>query len=916
MRALAWGAGAKLARQRALWSWAVTMGMALSLHAQDVAEPAVDEPKSMFFLRLDRACFETRESLMAELGRCAAAGEHTAGEKVWRELEAGVQVGYADVRQAVTAEGAEVVDALWIVAALVVRAEPTLVPRLRAVPGVVRVTPVGSGRAHLRVATSDLFARADQIQAQPRYAGRGCILALLDSGIARNIAGTGRPHRAFDKLTGAGTRLLAAYSVAPQGTTPPPPDDADGHGTAVASIALGVDWNAPNSDHGFAPDARLVSYRLTDASGLVSDATLTRAYQQVAIDRLLHDVRVVNCSLSGPAVPDAEPQTALDNLVLFSDVLVITSAGNDGASPQPGARSQANCNGLAVGALLNEFRQVDPASSFGPLPGDGARFWPDLMAMGSLFAARYDDENGSRWLSGTSFAAPQVAGTAAMLRGADPTLSAFDTKAFLLHGVEDIAVANPTYDRFRYGLGMLRTDLVFASFERDTLRRGVITPSITAQEYRFTLVAGQRYAATLVWPRLATDRLDWDNLDLMVYDPGQRLRVASETPRNLYEKVVFTAHVSGIHRLVVVGTHFTSPAPTAVPFTLVFGEDRSGAVQAGSFLSLGPGCAGSGPSPNLGLIVPPSARLGWGNDATRVPFADVAVRLQQVVDHAWLGSTNQFPLARLGLRRDGGEANTPNARIDLEIQLGYSSRVAAQMLSSFSGNADLGPLTRVRNGIVDLPGMNARSESSGVFDHVIAFDAPFPLATMPGRNLLIDVQVRGNSHGNAAYRSWFDAVTEVGAGRVYQFAGTTNIVFEPTSLVLSLLPDGPGFSTPRLDPVGDARPGHTFSLILRGGRALAPGVLVHGTSRDAWGGVPLPLDLTPIGAPGCRLYTDWAWNRPIGVDRAGTCRVDFAVPASPTLSGSLLHTQFLIVDPLANPFGLAVSGGGRIVVGG
>ena len=886
------------------------------LAGQEAVSTVTPDPAGQYFLRLEPSCFLARESLLAELGRCARAGDRKGGETALAGLEAGVRDGYADVRRAVTAQGAEVVDALWIVSALVVRAGPDAASTLAATPGVVRVTPVQNRRPHLRTATSDVFARADQIQAQTRYAGRGCTVAVLDSGIARNVGGSGRPHRAFDPRTGTGTRLLGAYSVAPQGGTPPPPDDTDGHGTAVASIVLGADWHAPNSDHGFAPDARLVSYRLTDAAGLVSDATLTRAYQQVAIDRLRHDVRVLNCSLSGPPSPDAEPQTALDNLVLFSDVLVVTSAGNDGTLPQPGARSQANCNGLAVGSLLNEFRQVDPSSSYGPLPGDGGRFWPDLVAMGSLFAARFDDENASRWWTGTSFAAPQVTGTAAMLRGADPTLSAFDTKAYLLHGVEDVAAANPTYDRFRYGLGMLRTDLVFAAFERDILRRGAVSTTVPVQEFQFDLVQGQRYAATVVWPRLATDRLDWDNLDLMVYGPDQRLRVASETPRNLYEKVVFTAQQSGRHRFLVVGTGIVSPATTSVPFSFVFGDDRSGAVQPGSFLTLGPGCSGSGPSPNLGLIVPPSARLGWGNDATRVPFADAAVRFQQVLDHAWIGTGNQFALARLGLRRDGGEANTPNAQVDVEIKLGYSSRTAAAMVASFSGNADLGPLTQVRNGIIDLPGLNPRSESPGAFDHVIALDAPFQLATTPNRHLLLDVQVRGNSHGNSAYRSWFDAVTEVGAGRVYQFNGTPNVVFEPTSLVLSLLPDGPGYATPRLDPVGDARPGRSFSLVLRGGRASGFGVLVHGVSRDAWGGVQLPIDLASIGAPGCRLYTDWAWNRPVDVTGAGTCRIDYAVPALPALSGTLLHTQFLIVDPLANPFGLAVSSAGRIVVGG
>lgn len=856
--------------------------------------------------------------LLTTLRARILANDRAGAEAAVAELQSKAAREQAPLLAALRAAAIEVRFTFWLTNAISVQAPASLdQDTLRHLPTVAEVLPVQAAEPHIREITGDRFTNADLVQQDVRYSGSGCGVALIDSGVARNMLGTGQPHRVFRRRGTTGHRLAAAYGVAPIGRIPPPPDDYDGHGTAVASVAVGVNWSVPPlSDDGFAYGADLVSYRVVDQTGIAPDDSITTAFQNVVLDRIRFAVRVANCSLVGHPDATHPQQVVLDTLGYFADVLVVTSAGNDGFYPHSGARSHSNCSGLAVGAIWNDQRQIDASSSWGPLPTDGERFWPDLVALGQGQAAKHDDENLVRFILGTSISAPQVAGTAAMLRAIDPTLTAIDTKALILHGVEDIAAANPLYTRFRYGLGMLRTDLVVEGLQRDRLLRGNLRQgSVTQADYTFDLIAGRRYAATMCFARTdPANQANWDNLDLYVYGPDARLRAASETARNLYEKIVFVPRQTGRHRISVVSRNFTSAANIDVPFTLIFGDDRSGAVQKGSFLSMGTGCLGRGEPGANGMIIPPAARTQFGNDNTRVPFAEEPSRLQQVIEHAWLGTATPFTMRRFALRRDNNEANTQNAQVDVDIDLGFTTFAASQMQVSFTGNANLGAMTRVRSGRIDFPGANRGSEVAR-WDYVISLDVPFHVNTAPGRNLLLDINTRGNDQGNQPFNVWFDAVTDISVGRVYKFA-QTNIVFEPSALVLSLMPDNLWPAIPLVDYVGDVQPGQSMTFVVREALPDSAAVMVYGLSRTEWNGIALPIDLTPWGGAGCRLYTDWFVQTPLFVDSVGQRRLQLSLPASAVLSGTVLHSQVIVADRNANPLGIAVSGGTRIVVGG
>ena len=92
-------------------------------------------------------------------------------------------------------------------------------------------------------------------------------------------------------------------------------------------------------------------------------------------------------------------------------------------------------------------------------------------------------------------------------------------------------------------------------------------------------------------------------------------------------------------------------------------------------------------------------------------------------------------------------------------------------------------------------------------------------------------------------------------------------------------------------------------------------VLVLGTSSTTSPFGPLPLDLAPIGAPGCfaRVSPD-VLPTLTGTNNVAT----FSLPIanSPVFAGFVFHMQALVFDPPANAFGLVVSDAVTAVVGG
>ncbi|MEW2330531.1 type VII secretion-associated serine protease mycosin [Micromonospora chersina] len=276
---------------------------------------------------------------------------------------------------------------------------------------------------------------AEQPWPQQRYApdrlaplatGAGVVVAVVDSGVDRShpqLAGRVLDGVDFLDPGGDGTR------------------DCAGHGTGVASIIAA----APRPGvafRGLAPDARILPVRVSEqqvVEGRESGRTVGAADFARAIRWAVnHDADVVNLSVVLYA-DDPAVRTAIAYAVR-RDVVVVAAAGNLHDSGDPRPYPAAYDGVLGVGAIGADGTRA-AFSQTGP--------YVDLVAPGSdvLMAA---PRQGHHRAEGTSYAAPFVAGTAALLRQYRPELDAAEVARRI------VASADPAPGRADgYGAGVL-----------------------------------------------------------------------------------------------------------------------------------------------------------------------------------------------------------------------------------------------------------------------------------------------------------------------------------------------------------------------------------------------------------------------------------------------------------------------------
>jgi len=231
--------------------------------------------------------------------------------------------------------------------------------------------------------------------------GEGVTVAVIDSGIDAGHPAVGHVARSVSI-----ERVGDAFEV----NETAEPGDFVGHGTACAGII-----------RSFAPNANLVSVRVLGPNNRASGRAFLKALEWITEQR----IDVVNLSLSSRSDELFPYFHDIVDEAYFNGCLLISAASNT-----PGEASYPSLFSSVVSVASHDipdpwtyFYNPNPPVEFGAWGVDVPVAW---LGGGQIVA------------SGNSFAAPHIAGLAALVRSKHPGLTAFELKSVLS------AVATPS----------------------------------------------------------------------------------------------------------------------------------------------------------------------------------------------------------------------------------------------------------------------------------------------------------------------------------------------------------------------------------------------------------------------------------------------------------------------------------------
>jgi serine protease AprX len=431
---------------------------------------------------------------------------------------------------AIKAAGGTTGRCLAVLGAQVATIPDTALSQLAAAPEILSIDldrPVHGAVEHPSAAVGASWVR-DELG----YDGSGVGVAIIDSGVVNwhDDLGSDRVTHFVDFVT---------YL--------PTPHDDYGHGTHVAGIIAGNGYDSGGARRGIAPGASLIVLKVLDEVGDGYISNVIAAIDYVIEQRARFNIRVLNLSVSAGVFESytTDPFTLAAKRAVDAGIVVVTAAGNLGRNDKGqvqhgGITAPGNAPWvLTVGAANHHgtgTRTDDTLAAFtsrGPTNIDG-EMKPDVVAPGvgieSLAAAGstlYNSFPSSRLagtvdtptppyftMTGTSMAAPVVAGTVALMLEANPDLTPNLVKAILQYTAE----RRSRYELSAQGAGFLNArgavqlasalhdGVSLSAGDKDTpvwsrqilwgkrrVRGGVITPSANA--WRAGVVWGASVAA-------------------------------------------------------------------------------------------------------------------------------------------------------------------------------------------------------------------------------------------------------------------------------------------------------------------------------------------------------------------------------------------------------------------------------------
>lgn len=331
-----------------------------------------------------------------------------------------------------------------------------------------------------------------------------------------------------------------------------------------------------------------------------------------------------------------------------------------------------------------------------------------------------------------------------------------------------------------------------------------------------------------------------------------------------------------------------------------------------TYATFGAGCPGTGTGLSGRTLLPAAATTTWGS-GNAIPLGWTPNRYQQV----FLGSQlpTAFTMGGLSLRQPHGGATAPRFTIDVEITVGYTTHWS-NLDNTFANNWDAGaPVTVLPRTFFELPDQPSPPPSQLDVLVTIPWTNSFAWVPQPGRNLLVEITVFGNSWGSGIYGYPIDNLN--GTYSLYGTPATATtansglrgfgLVMGFDALTNTAIPHLYSDDTPQI--------GNTFRV--RVGQCLPSSValLLFGRSATNWNGITLPFDLTPFGAPGCSLLVENGIASTMLTNTAGAANLQYTLPYNIYVLGQSFYNQAFVFDPAANAFGFVASNAGHGVFG-
>lgn len=331
--------------------------------------------------------------------------------------------------------------------------------QIKNIPGVRGVYPDYKVEASL-AQTKELIgvkAARDAVDGKGgKLTGKGIKVAVIDTGVDYK-------HPDLGGCLGKGCKVYGGYDFVNKDSDPL---DDDGHGTHVAGIIAGTGKKSDGKYEGIAPEAEILAVKVLDAQGGGSTSDIINGMEYALDpndDSSFEDrVDVVNLSLGGGG-SESHPLSKTADTLAEHGIVVVAAAGNSGPGNfRIGTPAAAGKIITVASATHKEGSEESDGpgkiafySSRGPTPKQNLK--PDIVAPGGdvcrKCTERYKDgvvstkisgliignvvDDYYTKVSGTSMAAPHIAGVAALLLQKNHSLSPDDVKRIMKNSAVD-----------------------------------------------------------------------------------------------------------------------------------------------------------------------------------------------------------------------------------------------------------------------------------------------------------------------------------------------------------------------------------------------------------------------------------------------------------------------------------------------